>query len=325
MRFEEIRNKTKWNNLVTQANGSFLQSWEWGEFQSLIGREVLRLAVFSGNRLILAIQIILHRLPLRNFYLYAPRGPILGAVEKVGLGALRFSMGKIKRRGFFLRIEPEKISPKALIGNGFLELGFSIQPKKVLLLDLKPSEKELLARMHSKTRYNINLALKKGVSVFHSNSLTREQFEDFWNLVLETSVRDKFKPYPKDYYRALVEILGQLGLLKIFWAEFENEVLAATLLVFWGRSVVYLHGAGTLKRRELMAPYLLHWQGILAAKKLGFDFYDFGGIDEVKWPGLSRFKKGFGGSIIEYPGAFDYVFDKKRYWLYKFLRWLMRK
>lgn len=325
MRLEEIKDKTKWDDFVTQANGSFLQSWEWGEFQGLIGREVLRLAVFSGHRLILAIQIIFHKLPLRNFYLYAPRGPVVGAAEKAGLRVLKFLMEKIKRRGFFLRIEPEKISSKALIENGFLELDFGIQPKKVLLLDLKSSEKELLARMHSKTRYNINLALKKGVRVFHSNGLTPERFEDFWNLVLETSVRDRFKPYPKDYYRALVKILGEFGLLKIFWAEFGNEILAASLLVFWDRTVVYLHGAGTLKRRELMASYLLHWQGILAAKKLGFNFYDFGGIDEVKWPGLSRFKKGFGGSVIEYPGAFDYVFDKKRYWLYKFLRWLMRR
>jgi lipid II:glycine glycyltransferase (peptidoglycan interpeptide bridge formation enzyme) len=66
-----------------------------------------------------------------------------------------------------------------------------------------------------------------------------------------------------------------------------------------------------------MAPHLLHWEIIRQAKQLGYHFYDFWGIDEKKWPGLTRFKKGFGGKIIEYPGTFDLVFNKFWYQLYR--------
>jgi lipid II:glycine glycyltransferase (peptidoglycan interpeptide bridge formation enzyme) len=61
------------------------------------------------------------------------------------------------------------------------------------------------------------------------------------------------------------------------------------------------------------------------ARDRGYKYYDLYGIDENKWPGVTRFKQGFGGKEIEYPGPYDMVFDKKQYWLYKMARRVRRK
>lgn len=73
-----------------------------------------------------------------------------------------------------------------------------------------------------------------------------------------------------------------------------------------------------------MAPYLLQWEIIKAAKGRGCRYYDFYGIDENKWPGVTRFKLGFGGEQVQFPGTYDYIFCRPLYWLYKFLRTVRR-
>ncbi len=69
-----------------------------------------------------------------------------------------------------------------------------------------------------------------------------------------------------------------------------------------------------------MATHFLQWQAISEAKKLDMKYYDFWGIDEKKWPGVTRFKKGFGGQEIIYPGTFDLIFQPLWYQAYNLAR-----
>jgi lipid II:glycine glycyltransferase (peptidoglycan interpeptide bridge formation enzyme) len=73
-----------------------------------------------------------------------------------------------------------------------------------------------------------------------------------------------------------------------------------------------------------MAPYLLQWEIIKKAKAAGCKYYDFFGIDEKKWPGVTRFKHGFSGEEIKYPGTFDMIFNLTSYNLYRILRAIRR-
>jgi len=105
--------------------------------------------------------------------------------------------------------------------------------------------------------------------------------------------------------------------VKLFAAEYQNKIIAANIVIFHGERATYLHGASDYEYRNFMAPYLLHWEVIKYARDHGFTEYDLWGIDEKKWPGVTRFKRGFGGKEINYIGSYDYVFQPFWYAMYK--------
>jgi len=214
---------------------------------------------------------------------------------------------------------------------------------QTLILNLNKSEEELLAEMKQKTRYNIRLAEKRGIKIRISNEPEKD-IEYFWQLAKETGKRDGFYLYAKDYYakqllschpesrrggakdlvgdnKESVEIprcaRNDNVCFKLFLAEYNGKIIAANIVVFFGNRAIYLHGASSNEYRNLMAPYLSQWEQIKEAKKQGFQIYDFWGIDEINWPGVTRFKNGFGGKEIEYIGAYDYVFQPWWYVVYK--------
>ncbi|MDP2934721.1 MAG: peptidoglycan bridge formation glycyltransferase FemA/FemB family protein, partial [bacterium] len=174
---------------------------------------------------------------------------------------------------------------------------------------------ELLEKMHPKTRYNIQLAQRKGVK-FQASIPRIQNFKDFWRLMEETTKRDGFHSHPKEYYRKLLEIPG----VELFVAEHDGKIIAANIVVFYDKQAIYLHGASNYEQRNLMAAPLLQWEQIKEAKKRGCVEYDFWGVDEQKWPGVTRFKKSFNGKEIEYPGAYDLIFQPMWYEVYKIAR-----
>jgi len=107
---------------------------------------------------------------------------------------------------------------------------------------------------------------------------------------------------------------------EIFLAKYKNKIIAANLLVFFGKRATYLHGGADYKYRKVMAPHLLQWTQIQEAKKRGYDEYDFWGIDEKNWPGLTRFKKSFQGEEFEYPQGKDFLLRDFWYKLYRLIK-----
>ncbi len=198
--------------------------------------------------------------------------------------------------------------------------GKQIQPQKTLVLDIAKPEEILLNQMHQKTRYNIRLAQRKGVTVQPTTNNQQSTIEIFLNLLEKTAGRDKFRLHPKKYYQKMLEVLGKKGMMKLFLAKYQNQIIAANLVCFFGQVATYLHGASDYNFRQLMATHFLQWQAISEAKKLDMKYYDFWGIDEKKWPGVTRFKKGFGGQEIIYPGTFDLIFQPLWYQAYNLAR-----
>ena len=187
-------------------------------------------------------------------------------------------------------------------------------------MDLDKGEEELLKSMHQKTRYNIRLADKKGVKIKFNKS--DKDLDSFWQLLQETTNRDKFSAHSKSYYQEMLS----LDNVYLALAEYEGEVLAANIIMPWGNTTTYLHGASSNKFRNVMAPYLLQWETIKKAKKEGFQYYDFWGIapegssKEKSWAGITRFKRGFGGKEIKYLGTYDFIVNSFWYRLYELVR-----
>ncbi len=312
--------REEWNRFVTEnPYGSFLQSFEWSQFQESLGRQVFRLAIPHVAQTL----VIKYKLPFGKSYLYSPHGPIIDTdiFLKNSVAAFKILSKKVreiaqKEKAIFWRMDPimsESKEGKGIFKNlGLEKLSREIQPKKTLVLNLGKSKRELLGQMHHKTRYNIRLAKKRGVSIKTSNSI-----DIFWDLLSQTAKRDSFRTHPKEYYQKMLEIFSPA---KLFLAKYKNKIIAADIVVFFGKRAAYLHGASDYKHRNLMAPYLLQWHQILEAKKEGKSLYDFWGIDEKKWPGVTRFKKGFGGKEIGYIGAWDLVYQPAWYKIYNLAR-----
>jgi peptidoglycan pentaglycine glycine transferase (the first glycine) len=307
----EVKDKQEWNELVQKnlpISGGFLGSWEWGEFQEQSGRRVRRFATGAQEY----AQVIEHTLPFSKTYWYVPRG---GSIA--GLSEVAKKLGVI-----FIRFEPTTRPPRAA------RKTIHISPPTTLILDLSKSEDMLLAGMHEKTRYNIRLAKRKGVEIRKQKS--ENSVEIFWDLLQETAHRDGFRVHQRAYYERMLMIPW----VELWIAEYEGMSLAAGLWASFGQTVTYLHGASSSEHRNIMAPYALHWEAIRNAKIHGFKRYDFWGIQSnvssfkfqvsSSWAGMTRFKKGFGGEVVDYPGTFDLPLSPIWYSIYRFVRKIRR-
>lgn len=330
MEFFEIKNKEEYNKYIAdQKYSQFSQSWEWGDFQTSVGFPIFRYGIRDNGKLIFATTVIKKSLPRGKAYFYLPRvGIEFLKKEEVNFFFLQIKEKAKKENIIFLRFEPcSDFQSSDFINFRFIKT-LDVQPSRTVILDLNRSEDEILKAMHQKTRYNIRLAKKKGVVV---EELKKDNFEEFWELMRITGERDGFRLHGKEYYEKMIDLNHESRIenyelnIKIFVARYEGKILAANIVSFFGDMVTYVHGASSNEHRNLMAPYLLQWEVIKKAKDIGFVYYDFHGIDEDKWPGVTRFKKGFRGEEIEYPGAFDLVFNKLWYNVYKIVRLLMRR
>lgn len=299
----------QWDRKVIELGGSILQSWQWGEFQASLGHKVHRF--FGGD---FAVQAVEASLPMGKKYIYCPRAP-LGNVQ-AGLAELKSLASD--HSNIFIRLEPQEKM-------GLPQSPKETQPQQVWLLALDKQEDELLMDMKPKTRYNINLAGRKGVTVREGS---KQDLIELYKLFLETASRASFRLHPQNYYWQMFESLSP-DKLKILVAEYKGQILTGMIMTLFADTATYLHGGSGNKMREAMAPYLLHWEAIKLTKKLGLGYYDFGGIStdpksHPSWTGITRFKKSFGGFEVKFPGSFDLILSPIWYNVYKNAR-LVRK
>ncbi len=305
----EIRKLNDEEDINRLAGDEFLQSKKWADLVAKSGEALEIWGVFEDNKLLASATLIKKKLGGGLFYWYSPRGP------RGEINAINFLLSELKNKktgAVFLRIEPETLP------SGKIKKSFDLQPQKTLFLDLSLGADGLLKAMHQKTRYNIRLAEKKGIKIV-AGSL--QDFPEFWRLMSVTGSRDGFRLHSAAHYQNL---LSAPEFIKLFFASHEGKNIATGLFSYWGKRVTYLHGASDNEARNLMAPYLLQWEVIKNAQDQGYKYYDFYGIDENKWPGVTRFKLGFGGFIKEYAGTHDYIFRPFIYGLYVWLRKLKR-
>lgn len=293
---------------------SFLQSKEWFEFQKSLGR-----GVFFYERGGVKTGIIKLPLPFKKSYLYIPHGPAMdfnqmqGRIDNEVRNFLQYLKELAKKeKAIFIKAEPLNDNvAQFLAKNKFERSKKEIQPSRTVILDLTQTEDQILDKLHHKTRYNIKVAEKNGITVQGStrqgSTLPVDNLEDFWKLMKKTAKRDKFSSHPKEYYEKLLNFFSGNSQIstKLFLAYHRDQSVAGLILLMYKGTGYYLHGVSDYNFRSLMAPYLLHWSVINFLKKEGLEKYDWWGIDARRWPGVTRFKLGWGGRTVEYPDSFD--------------------
>jgi peptidoglycan pentaglycine glycine transferase (the first glycine) len=261
-------------------------------------------------------------------YFYIPRGNILKIKDMNVKNYFDNLIGLAKSNAAgWIRIEPvsEEILSLARknINLPIIKAPHDMQPRELFIIDIAKSEEELLAAMKPKTRYNIRLAEKKDIKIIISSE--KECVNRFCDLVEVTSARQGITPHPRNHYQKMFETISSEN-IKLYCAEFEGEIIAANIVIFFNKTVTYLHGASDDRFRNVMAPYLLQWRQIQDAKEAGATEYDFGGVKitslENNWAGITRFKQSFSPQTqaIEFPGAYDIVINTPKYYTYRIIQ-----
>ncbi|MBI4224828.1 MAG: peptidoglycan bridge formation glycyltransferase FemA/FemB family protein [Candidatus Sungbacteria bacterium] len=299
---------------------SFLQSSEWENFQKNLGRRTWRV----GN-----VLIVRHRIGRGGWnYLYAGRPALPEKIEPFLAEVKKIAQGE---QSVFFRIdraEPDGGAAERDVLARTGRTGHPMQPQRTVMLDLSKAQDALLSAMHEKTRYNIRLAEKKEVVIKKVlRRSAQEDFEIFWDLLQITSRRNKFHTHGRKHYEMLVETHSPYFSNELFFAEYKGKPIAVAMVNFYQPTfglpgvATYVHGASSNEARSVMAPYALHWHIALEAKQRGFGWYDLWGIDDRKWPGLTRFKRGFGGDEIAYASPVEIMYRPFLAGLYRIVKW----
>ncbi len=348
-----------WNELIASLPlPHLLQTWEWAQVKSKYGWKAMPFVWYSGSdpardQPAAAAMILKRSIPVSGFaaklsVLYIPKGPNLDWDDApLRRRVLDDLQGYAKRQGaIFIKIDPDSV-----LGTGIPNAAeaveksngqqvkceleqrnwrFSqdqIQFRNTVLIDLRPSEAELLGKMKQKTRYNIRLAEKKGVTVRRG---TEADFPLLYRMYAETSVRDGFLIRGEDYYQTVWKLFGKgpaeeraasLPFSEPLIAEVEGRPVAAVSMFYFGGQAIYLFGMSRDEHREKMPNYLLHWEALRRAKALGCDRYNlWGAPDEFNetdglW-NVFRFKEGLGGYVVRTAGAWDFAPNPMLYRLY---------
>ncbi|MGB3632643.1 MAG: peptidoglycan bridge formation glycyltransferase FemA/FemB family protein [Rubrobacteraceae bacterium] len=311
---------SEWNSCVTKSpgGGHFFQSYEWGEFKKRLGWKPVRLTLERDGELVGSGQFLFYSTPgVPGGLLYCPKGPWLPWDDDAVVRAFFDGVVEVAERwgAHTVKIEPEVSSDREdvkehLRAFGFEKFRWDLNFKTTLVVDLSPSEDEILANMRKSTRYSVRRAAREGVTVVEDNS--PEAIDQFWRMIEVVIERNKFWHRPKDYVISSWQTLFDSGKANLFFAEHEGDRLAALLAVTFGHKYWYLSGASTDEKKNLNASHLLQWKIMKWAKERGATYYDMVNIphpDELTEDhpmyGIYKFKAGFGGEVADFIGCYD--------------------
>src|SRR5574344_81693 len=299
------------NNLKTH----FLQSPEWQKVKNNWENEFI-VVRNDKNEITGTMSVLIRKTPVFNkTIMYAPRGFVCDINDKETLSKLTEEVKKLakKHNSFIFKMDPDVPNNNEEFKKILQDLGFKlkkniknvhdvIQPKYAMRIDLRnKTEEELLQSFHSKTRYNIRLAIKKGVTVREGK---REELEIFHKIMKETGERDNFFIRDLSYFQKIYDVMSP-KYAKLIIVEYEGTPIAAALPILYGDKVWYLYGGSSNEYRNLMPSYLMQWEMIKWAVENKCNVYDFRGVtgfDNENSPqyGVYRFKKGFNGEVVEF-------------------------
>ena len=331
MTLKEIINKDEWEGfLETCAEKTFLQSWNWGEFNLANNQKIWRFGIYAEDKII-AVCLVVKVMAKRGTFFSIPHGPVttegLDQKDKTEiLQAILFRLSEISKEenASFIRVSPlfEKTEDNK---NMFWELRFRNSPmhasayEATWKLDIYPEESELLANMRKTTRYLIKKTAENP-DIQIEKSADPKNIAVYQKLNKEVSKRQKFTPFSDNFIKNEFEIFNKDNQVVFLFGKYKGEVVAGAMVIFWSGIAFYHQAASIGKFSKLSIPYLLQWEAIKEAKSKNCAIYDFWGFTDPEkfpkhpWAGPTLFKMGFGGYKKEYVQTQDFVLSQK-YWI----------
>ena len=313
---------------------SFMQTPEIAKLREKSGWTVYYFAVKEGDQILAATMAVAKPTFLGKSTFYTPGGPL---VDYENTALLNFFIKNLKKyakshNGYILQIDPyyeliERDREGDIVEGGFnrtralksLEsLGFrpmlhTSQPKYLFVMDINGrTPDELFASFKQNTRNLVSRTARNGIKV---RELTRKELDIFKQITEATSERRHFNDRSLEYYQQMYDLFHKKGEVKFIVAEVDIDgkttPLSAAMFMTYGDEVIYLFSGSDAKyMKEYNAQYAIQWYMIKYAAEHGYKKYNFYGIQGLPDPkakdyGIYRFKKGFGGQVVELIGSFE--------------------
>lgn len=288
-----------------------LQTPDWAEFRKKWGNEVVETPYGF---------LTLHRLPFSKYKIAmfikgpSPTSDMLTYLKKFGQ----------EQNLIFIKLEPNVKKDEKLVNlmkKSGATLGKTLFTPTTFTIDLTKNEEELLKSFSQKTRYNIKLAQKRGVTVSEDNS--DDAFQKYLKLMRETVHRDKFFAHNEKYHKLMWEELQKNKIAHLLVARYQKEIVSAWILFVHDGVIYYPYGASTHKYKNIMANNLMMWEATKLGQKLKLHTFDLWGREPGK--GFTKFKEGYNPEVVEFLGTWDLVINSSAYRLYRIaekVRWL---
>jgi len=327
MQIKEITNKDVWKNFLLECQEkTFLDSWNWGDFQRKTEDKIWRLGLYDNEKLI-AVALVVKVKAKRGIFLFVPHGPVVKPkinIERVSI--LQYLIQKLKKiaekeKTSFIRMAPIWENNQENI-NSFETAGFKMNapihmhPELTWELDINCSEEDLLKGMRKTTRYLIRQAEKNSdIEIIKTQNIN--DLEKFKDLLDKTALRHHFTAFSLDYLKNQFSCFKPDNQIMIYLGKYKGEIISGAVMIYWKNIGFYHHGASLSKYNSNKVPvsYLMQWEAIKEAKNRNCTKYNFWGIapEDKKnhpWKGLTLFKKGFGGYKKEYVKTKDMPLSK---------------
>ncbi len=315
-----------WSHILeTHPEYNFLQSQLWAETNRQLGHKLV-VRTFDDKALYLGIV----KDAKRGRYLEIPGGPVVDWDNKTLLRQVFQSILDEAKQAHcvFVRFRPQLLASednlKAVHGLSKLLPSLDLRPapmhlhaQNTVILDLEHhTEDELLMNMRRQTRYEVRRADKLGLKVTEDGS--EIAFREFHHVQAETAKRQGFVP-PSERELFAERTAFSPDHLKLYKVSTpEGEPIAYGLILISGSEAEYFEAASTELNRKLPGAYALLWRAIRDLKAAGIKRFNLwgiapSGVEHHRYSGVTTFKTGFGGEVVEYIPAHDIVINKLKY------------
>ena len=321
----------QWDAFVAaHPGGAHVQSALWSRLKASEGWKAIRIEVWDDEDLIGGAQLLIRHLPVLGSFAYVPKGPLAPDQETAAEIIGRITQVADEARVRHLTIQPPSggdAMGELLHRSGFSRAPVPVAPTSTLVLDLAQSEEELLAGMHRTTRYNIRLASRRGMTWRVGG---REDIVDFHAMLLATAERQGFTPHSQGYLETMWDVFAPGGNIVVLIVERDSIPVAGVMGIGFGDTFTdKLAGWSGLAKQD-RPTHAAHWSAIEWARKAGYRFFDFEGVDpdaaqalaagqslpEELVHSVSSFKAGFGGVPVISPPAWHRIDHQVVGWAY---------
>lgn len=224
-----------------------------------------------------------------------------------------------ENKALFTLIEPHpyQFDQQALEKNGYRKSHLKITHTATELIDLRPDENTIFNSFSENARRNIKKAQKNNLQIKHvylEKEADNTYFTAFFDLLINVGKIKKF--YIPDYHEMFTKMKAFKNITLLSFAYKDEKPIAAVWYAIKNNQIWYLHTGITPEGYQLLANYLLVWEGIKEAKKNNCVVFDFEALydpryksDQKAWIGFTEFKKRFHGEIVAYPGPWIKIYS----------------